>query len=95
MQLFPNIAHGEDLYFNPMMYSLKKADFWATTSKTYYKEIFEKLIKKYNTFNERDEIIIQSLILELIYTLGGSIAKSEKNNALINKNVFVIEKAIK
>ena len=41
MQLFPNIAHGEDLYFNPMMYSLKKADFWATTSKTYYKEIFE------------------------------------------------------
>ncbi len=41
MQLFPNIAHGEELYFNPMMYSLKKADFWATTSKTYYKEIFE------------------------------------------------------
>lgn len=41
LQLFPNIAHGEKLYFNPMMYSLKKVDFWATTSKTYYKEIFE------------------------------------------------------
>ena len=41
MQLFPQISYGEELYFNPMMYSLKKADFWATTSKTYYKEIFE------------------------------------------------------
>ena len=41
LQIFPNIAYGEDLYFNPMMYTLKKADFWATTSKTYYKEIFE------------------------------------------------------
>lgn len=41
MQIFPNIAHGEELYFNPMMYTLKKCDFWATTSKTYYKEIYE------------------------------------------------------
>ena len=41
MQIFPNIAHGEELYFNPMIYSLKKSNFWATTSKTYYKEIFE------------------------------------------------------
>lgn len=41
LQLFPNIASGEDLYFNPMIYSLKKANFWVTTSKTYYKDIFE------------------------------------------------------
>lgn len=41
IQLFPNIAYGEELYFNPMLYTLKKCDFWATTSKTYYKEIFE------------------------------------------------------
>lgn len=41
LQLFPQVAYGEDIYFNPMMYSLKKADFWATTSKTYYKEVFE------------------------------------------------------
>ena len=37
MQIFPNIAHGEELYFNPMMYTLKKCDCWETTSKTYYK----------------------------------------------------------
>ncbi len=41
MQIFPNIAHGEELYFNPMMYTLKKCDYWAVISKTYYKEIFE------------------------------------------------------
>lgn len=41
MQMFPQISYGENLYFNPMMFSLKKADFWATISKTYYKEIYE------------------------------------------------------
>lgn len=41
MQIFPNLSYGEELYFNPMMYTLKKCDFWATTSKTYYKELFD------------------------------------------------------
>ena len=41
LKIFPHIARGEDLYFNPMTYSLKKADFWVTTSKTYYKDLFE------------------------------------------------------
>lgn len=44
MQIFPNISYGEELYFNPMIYSLKKSDFWATISKTYYDEVFEKPI---------------------------------------------------
>jgi len=41
LQMFPNIAYGEELYFNPMVYTLKKVNYWATFSKTYYKEIFE------------------------------------------------------
>lgn len=41
LQIFPQIAYGEELYFNPMMYTLKKSNYWATVSKTYYKEIFE------------------------------------------------------
>lgn len=41
LQIFPQIAYGEELYFNPMMFTLKKASYWATISKTYYKEIFE------------------------------------------------------
>ena len=40
-QLFPQSSYGEEIYFNPMAYSLKKADFWATISKTYYNEVFE------------------------------------------------------
>lgn len=41
VQLFPQMAQEEKLYFNPMLYSLKRADYWITTSKSYYKEIFE------------------------------------------------------
>ena len=41
LQLFPQIAYEEDLYFHPMIFSLKKSDYWVTTSKTYYKEVFE------------------------------------------------------
>lgn len=41
LQLFPQMAYGEEIYYNPMIYTLKRSDFWATISKTYYKEIFE------------------------------------------------------
>lgn len=41
IQLFPQIAQGDKLYFNPMLCSIKTSDFWITTSKTYYKELFE------------------------------------------------------
>lgn len=39
-EMFPTFANGE-LYYNQMEYSLKRCDFWAVSSKTYYKEIFE------------------------------------------------------
>lgn len=41
LQLFSQIAYEEELYFHPMIYTLKRADYWVTTSKTYYKEILE------------------------------------------------------
>lgn len=41
LQLFPQMSYNEDLYFNPYMYTLKRADFWTTVSETYYNEIFE------------------------------------------------------
>ncbi len=41
LQLFPQMAYEEELYFHPMIFSLKRSDYWVTTSKTYYKEIFE------------------------------------------------------
>ena len=57
LQLFPQISYGEELYFHTMIYSLKKADYWATTSKTYYKEIMEnpKLSGKMYKYIERSK----------------------------------------
>lgn len=40
LQMFPNVAYGEDLYFNPMFYTLKKANCWGTVSESYYNEIY-------------------------------------------------------
>lgn len=41
LQIFPQIAYEEELYFHTMIYTLKKCDYWITTSKTYYNEIME------------------------------------------------------
>ena len=59
------------------------------------REIFKKLVKKYKSFNENDEIIIQSLILELIYILNEHSGRRGKNSALRNKSVLSIEKALR
>ncbi len=50
-QLFPQMAQGDKLYFNPMLHSIKRADMWVVTSKTYYKEIFENPALTGNVFN--------------------------------------------
>lgn len=50
-QLFPQMAQGDKLYFNPMIHSIKRADMWAVISKTYYKEIFENPSLTENVFN--------------------------------------------
>ncbi len=42
LKLFPNISQGENLYYNSMLYTLKKCNYWSVNSKTYYNEIFEK-----------------------------------------------------
>ncbi|MBE7704103.1 MAG: glycogen synthase [Cyanobacteria bacterium SIG28] len=41
LQLFPQMAQSDAMYFNPIMYSIKKCDYWTTFSKTYYKNIYE------------------------------------------------------
>lgn len=40
-QLFPNISQGETQYFNPYIYTLKRANWWVTISKTYYNDILQ------------------------------------------------------
>ena len=49
-QLFPQMAQGDKLYFNPLLHSIKRADKWAVSSKTYYKEIFENRSLTGNVF---------------------------------------------
>ncbi len=41
VKIFPQLGFEGENHYNIMSYSLKRADFWVTTSKTYYKELFE------------------------------------------------------
>ena len=41
LAMFPSLAQGDSQYYNPMDITLKKVDFWAVLSKSYYHEIFE------------------------------------------------------
>lgn len=76
LQIFPQISYGEVLYFNPMMYSLKKSDFWATTSKTYYKEIFENPKLSGNMFKQLEKTKEKSGYL----SIGCNLQKYPKEN---------------
>lgn len=52
LQIFPQIAYEEELYFHTMIYSLKKCDFWTTISKTYYNDVFENPILSGKMFKQ-------------------------------------------
>jgi hypothetical protein len=40
-QLFWGTCSADEQYLNPYIYTIKHANWWVTTSKTYYKDIFE------------------------------------------------------
>lgn len=42
LKLFPKITFEGENFYNPMFYTLKKADYWSVISKTYYEEIFKR-----------------------------------------------------
>jgi len=69
-------------------------DFFETGKSETYKKIFTKLIKYYNNLSGSEEIILQSLMLELIYTIKNDSAKRiKKGNS--NNNYTTIEMALK
>ncbi len=41
LQLFPQMSYEGEMFSNSMYYTLKKADFWAVISRTYYNDIFK------------------------------------------------------
>ena len=61
-----------------MLYDLLMStpDFFKTDRAEPYRRIFAKLVKLYNNFSAEDEILKQSLMLELIHTIGKDAAKS-------------------
>ena len=82
------ILHSGPLYDVLM----KTPDFFETEKVEKYKEIFGRLVKHYNTPSEDEDLILQSLILELVYTINKDTTKRSKSTA---SNVSsTVEKAI-
>ena len=69
-------------------------DFFEIVNNEIYKNIFTRLIKHYNTLSNSEEIILQSLLLELIHTI---IKDSNKRlqNSNSNNTYTLIEKSLK
>lgn len=40
-QLFPQISQQDKVSYNPMVNSIKRSDYWITTSKSYYNDVLE------------------------------------------------------
>lgn len=73
---------------------LNLPDFIEVNDRSKYRNIFKQLNKYYGTPYENDEIILQSLVLELIYNLSRDV-KKQFNNQNISSNYDLIENAVK
>ena len=83
------IIHSGALYDTLM----NTANFFETDQGNIYKEIFTRLVKHYNTLADSEEIILQSLLLELIYLISKDTAFKNKNSNS-TYNYSIIEKSL-
>jgi AraC-like DNA-binding protein len=83
------IIHSGTLYDSLM----STPDFFETEKGDIYKGIFRKLVKHYNTLEDSEEIILQSLILELIYTITKDSTKRIKRSTSTN-HYLIIENSL-
>ena len=83
------IIRDEQLYQKLMTTS----SFLTTTKSSEYKEIFERMIRYYNTPSDNDEIILQSLVLRLIYLICKETDRRIASERPAN-NSLIIEKSI-
>ena len=67
--------------------------FFETDKADVYKEIFLNLVRHYNSFEDNGEIILQSLVLELIYNISKDVSLKTKNGSL-SDNLLMIEKSV-
>lgn len=84
------IVQDETLYETLM----NVPDFFETEKREVYEEIFTKLLKHYNTLSDSEEIILQSLLLQLIYTTSKD-ATTKNKSGNYSSNSHVIEKSLK
>ncbi len=63
--------------------------FFETDKLDVYKDIFVKLVKHYNSFDRNKEIILQSLLLKLIYTINNDFSLKSKNGNLSSNRLTV------
>lgn len=68
-------------------------DFFKTISKDMYREMFVKLCKYYDANAKCDEIILQSILLELIYTMSKDTQKQAQKNGT-NNSFAIVEQAL-
>ena len=68
-------------------------DYFETANAANYQRIFQELIKHYHTLAQQEEIIIQSLLLELIYTICND-AGTKPNQSKTAGSGFLIESAL-
>ncbi|MEE1280439.1 MAG: AraC family transcriptional regulator [Oscillospiraceae bacterium] len=84
------IIHSGDLYDILM----DTPDYLEPDKTEIYKEIFAKLVKHYNTLSDSEEIILQSLLLKLIYTIKKDSTTKNKNGNSTN-NFPIIERSLR
>lgn len=83
------IIHSGSLYDSLMCIP----DFFETDKSDLYKSIFVKLMKHYSALSDSEEIILQSLLLELIYTIRKDSILKNKNGSFTN-NYSMVEKSL-
>lgn len=69
-------------------------DFLVTDKKETYEELFQKICESYNAYTKREEIRLQSLVLELIYTLSKDAEGRMKRSQFKKNNYMLIERSI-
>ena len=63
--------------------------FFKTEQFERYEEIFKKLIKAYNALSSKEEILLQSLVLELIYTTSKDSAAEVAGNKAVGNGLLI------
>lgn len=84
------IIHSGPLY-NTL---INMPDFFETDKYNFYFEIFKKIVKHYDSLSTEEELILHSVVLELLYTLSKDATKQYLNPKQIN-NRLIIDNTVK